>query len=203
MIELLVVTAIIVVITGVVLVNNSRFGGVVLLENLAYDMALSIRQAQVFGISVARFGTSNFSSGYGVSFDLAHPTAYALFADLSVNGLYDADLSVNGLYDCTTPGAADCELVRATTIGQGFYIQSLCVTPAGGTESCAGTTKLDVLFKRPEPDAWISDSTAGASCTLTPNACAESARIILESPRGNTMSVVVEGNGQVAVQRVK
>src|SRR3989344_3669939 len=42
LVELVVVTAIIVVVSSVVLVNNNRFGGVIQLENLAYDVALSV-----------------------------------------------------------------------------------------------------------------------------------------------------------------
>ncbi|MBI4087782.1 prepilin-type N-terminal cleavage/methylation domain-containing protein [Candidatus Kaiserbacteria bacterium] len=187
LIELLVVTAIVVVITGVVFANNNRFGGVVLLQNLTYDVALSIRQAQVYGISVARFGDATFSAGYGNDFDLSSPTTYTLFADASENGLYD----------CPAPGTSGCELVAATTISSGYRIQSLCATPAGGTETCSGVSSLDVLFKRPEPDAWISIN--GNSCILDSAQCQESARITLVSPKGDTMSVVIDANGQIAV----
>ncbi|MBP9757776.1 MAG: prepilin-type N-terminal cleavage/methylation domain-containing protein, partial [Candidatus Pacebacteria bacterium] len=69
LIEMLVVIGIIVVISGVILANNSRFGGVVQLQNLAYDIALSVRQAQVYGISVQRFNSSDtFASAYGMHF---------------------------------------------------------------------------------------------------------------------------------------
>src|SRR3989344_4615422 len=46
LVELMVVTGILVVITSLILANNTRFGGAVLLENLAYDIALSMRKAQ-------------------------------------------------------------------------------------------------------------------------------------------------------------
>lgn len=183
-------TAIIVLITSVVLANNNRFGGIVLLQNLTYDVALSIRQAQIYGISVTRFAADpTFSAGYGVDFDLSSPSAYTLFADISGNGLYD----------CTDPGSIGCEIVGATSISSGYHIQSLCATPAQGIESCSGVLSLDVLFKRPEPDAWISAN--GNSCLLQSSNCEESARIILESPRGDTMSVVVEANGQISVRK--
>lgn len=187
LIELLVVTAIITVITGVVFANNNRFGGIILLENLTYDVALSIRQAQVYGISVSRFGDTNFSAGYGIDFNVSSPTTYTLFGDSSDNGLYD----------CTIPGSGGCELVAATTIASGYRIASLCSTPAGGSEGCSGINTIDVLFKRPEPDAWISSN--GNSCITDSSACQESARITLTSPRGDTMSVVIEANGQISV----
>lgn len=189
MIELLVVTAIITVVTGVVLANNARFGGVVLLENLTYDIALSIRQAQIFGIAVQRFGASTFSAGYGVHFDMSSPSNYVVFADA---------LTENGMYDCPSPGTDTCELVQTTTVTLGYRVQSLCITPPGGAENC-GISKLDIMFRRPEPDAWISGS--DVSCFLQHTACGESSRIVLASPRGETMSIVVDANGQVSVHR--
>lgn len=181
LIELLVVTAIIVVITTVILADNNRFGGVVLLENLAYDIALSIRQAQVYGISVQRFSGS-FSAGYGMDFDMSSPTTYALFADgINVNGLYDSG-----------------ELVQATTISNAYAIEKLCAPAGSDAASCTSVPKLDIVFERPEPDAWISAS--GAPCLQDSGQCQESARIVLLSPRGDSMSVVVEVNGQISVR---
>ncbi len=182
LIELLVICAILVVITGVVLVNNSKFGGQILLENLAFDMALSVRQAQVYGISVQRFGASTYSAGYGVHFDAANPSSYLLFADaVQANGLYDTG-----------------ELVTTNSLDRGFKIASICATQSGQPEVC-GLTRLDVIFKRPEPDAYISSS--GASCPLQLGSCDESARIIVQSPRGDNDSIVVNVNGQISVTK--
>lgn len=187
LIELLVVTAIVVLITGVVLANNIQFGGNVLLQNLAYDVALSIRQSQVYGIAVRRFGTSaSFGAPYGVHFDTANQTTYALFADAN---------TTNGLFDS---GANPSELVQATSIVNGFKIKTLCAISAiGQTETC-GLSSIDIIFKRPEPDAYISIN--GISGTLNPTNLQQQARIQFVSPRGSTMSVVVQANGQIAVQ---
>ncbi|MFC1733488.1 hypothetical protein ACFL6I_24580, partial [candidate division KSB1 bacterium] len=72
MIELVVSTGIMIMITMVVLVNHAAFGGNILVGSLAYDVGLSIRQAQVFGLSVREFGigTGTFDVGYGVHFDI-------------------------------------------------------------------------------------------------------------------------------------
>src|SRR3989344_919601 len=102
LIELIVVTGIIVVVSSLMFANNNRFGGVVFLENLAYDVALSMRKAQVYGIAVRRCDpnktasctTANqFALGYGIQFSKATPTMYVLFADAYPgvgNGIYDA-----------------------------------------------------------------------------------------------------------------
>ena len=110
LIEMLAVVGVIIVITGVVLANNSRFGGMVLLENFVYDIALSVRQAQVYGIATVRFGSSNYEAPFGLHFDLSSNTTYVLFAD--------AVSPQNGLYDSG-------ELVPTTTITRGFNIKSL------------------------------------------------------------------------------
>jgi len=178
-IELLVVCGIMVVVSAIIFANNNRFGGQVLLQNFAYDLALSVRQAQVYGISVRRFGASTFSAGYGMHFDLQDPYDYVLFAD--------AASPVNGLYD------GPSELVQSTSINRGYFVSKLCA-PAGTDASCTSGTsvsKLDVLFIRPEPDAWISGD--ASSCVLNKSLCQPSARIVVESPRGDSTTMRAEG----------
>lgn len=197
LIELIAVTAVISLISGLLLVSNSTFGGKVLLENLAYDIALSIRQAQVYGISVQRFSTNTFSAAYGVHLDRTSAASYATFADA---------LTTNGLYDCPTPGSnATCELVQSTSIERGFRISKLCVPAGSSSATCTSVNPVDIAFKRPEPDACISvGGIAGVSVVNGSPQCTsiyESVRIVLTSPRGDTTSVVVEKNGQISVQK--
>ena len=182
LIELLVVTGIIVVVSAIILASNSRFGGVITLENLAYDMALTVRQSQVYGIAVRRFGATNYNIAYGMHFESSSPASYVLFADAAV---------VNGLYD-------QGELVQSSTLQGGYRISNLCIRPSGGSGSaCAaytcGLSALDIVFKRPEPDAYIR---ANGNQTLNEAAC-----VIITSPRGDTRSIVVEATGQISVQQ--
>lgn len=178
LIEMLVVTAIMALISGLVLANNNRFGGVVLLQNLAYDIALSVRQAQISGIS-GQGVNSTFGKAYGMHFI---PTqgrttdSFALFADtVDSNGVYD-----NG------------ELIESTNISGGFRIADLCATQPGVTSETCGLTWLDITFQRPEPDAFIRGSSYVGIYSK--------ARIKLTSPRGDMKSIVVEDNGQISVQ---
>ncbi len=186
LIELLVVTAIFVVISSVMLASHSRFGGQVVLENMAYDVALSVRHAQLYGIAVRRFGTNDFDVAYGMYF--ASPTTYQLFAD-SLNG--------NGTYDCPDPqNPVTCELVESTTIIGGHRITSVCVRPTGNLTFVCGKSRLDVVFRRPEPDAYIRASTSG----VADGVLYEAAQIVLTSPRGQTKSITIERTGQISVQ---
>jgi type II secretory pathway pseudopilin PulG len=184
--ELVAVMGIIVVVSAVTLANNARFGGSVLLQNLAYDMALSIRQAQVYGIAVRNYGSGNFSALYGMHFDISDATHYELFADVSGSGIYDPSKNVPP---------------SPYVIGRGYRIDGLC-SPAGtDPATCTRVGQLDVVYKRPEPDARITaGSGGGQTCIQNPSQCKESARIIVKSPRGDIMSVLVEATGQISVQ---
>lgn len=176
LIELLIVTGIFIIISSVVLANNARFGGKITLENFAYDVALSIRQSQVYSIAVQRVGANDYGSAYGMHFDTGSASTYELFADSAI---------VNGLYD---PG----ELLQSTTMNGGYRVSSLCVRVVGALVETCGLSRLDIIFKRPEPDAYIR---ANASATLN-----EAGRIIISSPRGETADIVVEATGQISIQ---
>lgn len=183
LIELLVVTAIVVIISGVVLANNTRFGGSVLLQNFAYDMALSIREAQVYGIAVRRAASGTFGSGFGVHFEMSSPTTYVLFADTNPSPTGDEIYNVG-----------QGELVETNTILRGYKIQGLCTKEtAAGVWDCTANA-LDILFRRPEPDAYIHTNGAGALHSYS--------RIVLVSPQGDQISVLVEANGQITVTRL-
>ncbi len=176
LIELLVVVGIFVVITGVVLANNARFNSSVLLGNAAYDVALSVRQAQVYGLST-QVHQGVFQVGYGMHF--AGPVEYLLFADLDSNKRYDP---------------ATDQIVQTYALGRGHTVYRYCGQKSDGTEDCtdnqAAITHLDIAFLRPNPDSTITaDSPAPYS----------SAKITLRSASGETRTVSVQSTGQISV----
>ena len=169
LIELLVSIAIIALISAVVLMQYGSFNSVILLKSLAYEIALTVREAQTFGVSV-RSDAGSFQSAYGVHFDISLPKSYTLFTDRNANNRYD-----NG------------EGVTTYQIGQGNEIESLCVNA-----TCELST-LDILFRRPEPDA-IFFSSPGVSNPST-------ARIIVGYPDVvKKRTVRVWSTGQIAVE---
>jgi len=136
LVELIVTIAIIALISVVVLARYGSFNSTVLLNSLAYDIALSVREAQVLGISV-RGDDGSFAAPYGMHF--TEGTSYMLFVDRNENGRYD-----------------DGEEISSYVIGQGNEITDLCA------DSTCGLNTLDVLFERPEPDAIVyTDPSAG------------------------------------------
>lgn len=197
LIELLAVIGIMVLVSAAMLANTNKFGGATMLQNLAYDVALSIRQAQVYGLSVKNVGSSlDITPGYGMYFDMGNPTQYIMFADTK-----DAsgDPTPDGVYEsgeaATTP----------FQIGKGYSINKLCVTDSAGNEDCS-QTKLTILFVHPEPDAWINPVYNGnPGCAVDADSsekCSSPyslARIELISPRGDLRSVLIYNNGQISV----
>lgn len=171
----------------IVLSSNARFGGTIRLESLAYDIALAIRNAQVYGIAVRQY-EGTFQSAYGMHFEQGNPNTYTLFVDAVVE---------NGRYDCS----GSCELIEVTTLQGGYRIVDLHVRGAGDSSPTCEATEVDELhiaFKRPEPDALISADSA--SCLTTPVECRESACITIASPRGDTNHILIEATGQISVQ---
>lgn len=180
LIELIVVVGILVVISSIILANYSKFGGQVLLRNLAYDIALSVREAQVYGISARSFLGAQFAAGHGVYVDLAEGnTFFFIYTDVDNNAFFTS---------------AATEWVETFSIGRGYTIDRLCIPSGPSSETCTAT-KLDMLFKRPEPDAIIRASTGGSFNQY------DRARIVVASPQGDKLSVLVETTGQISVQR--
>lgn len=173
----MVVTGIFMVLSSVVLSTNARFGNLIVLQNLTHDMALSIRQAQVYGIAVRRYQGVNFDVGYGVHFSLPAEDAqsiYELYGDVNSNGVYDVG-----------------ETVNQTTLAGGYRIVDICGRNPSGIETC-NLSQINILFRRPEPDAIIRRE-AGSSLD-------DRARIVLESRNSVRSEVIVEASGQISVQ---
>jgi len=185
LIELVVTIGIMIAIVSVVLVNHSAFGGNILVGALAYDVGLSVRQAQVFGLSVREFGvgTNTFDIGYGVHFDSDDPTNYQIFADLDKNKLYDISDGIEEVF----------------SIRKGFSIARVCGTTVALVERCSDSdniSTLDITFIRPDPDAFIRIDGDGATVY-------QHARIVVRSPQGNEREVTVESTGQISISQTQ
>lgn len=181
LIEMIVVVGIFSFITAIVLANNSKFNGDILITNLAYEIALTIRQAQVFGLSVREFavgGVSEFNVGYGVYFSSGTTGSFVFYADRNRNNQYDSG-----------------ELVETFTLGHGNFIKRLCAVTGAGARRCSDTGDinwLSVTFLRPLPDATIK--------TSNPSESYASAEVHVSSPQGKERTVLSGVTGQISVQ---
>ncbi|MBU4480160.1 type II secretion system GspH family protein [Patescibacteria group bacterium] len=183
LVELIVVVGIVLMITSSVLYNHSHFSGAFTLESLAYEVALTVREAQFFGLNVreANIGVGTFDTGYGVYFDMASPTSFIFFADLNRNRFYDGVSELLDIYNIT----------------QGNSITNLCLDSA-----CAlSATELTISFSRPNPDAYIkTDNPAECGGVATNSGCGEGI-IIVSSPKSSVIDkkITVTSTGQISV----
>ena len=192
LVELVVVVGIFMIVSSVILANYPSFSRKVSVQNLAHQIALEIRQAQVYGLSVKETtaGSAIFP-GYGVYFTPADNSSFVLYSDGNNNKKYDYAGE-----DCSSPSNIEClEKVR---IASGDNIRDICVTTASGAEKCATGGELDYLniaFVRPDPDANIT-GTYGVADTIY-----QSAKILVEPPKKDFYkSVIVWSTGQISVQ---
>ena len=202
LVELLVTISIFVVLTGIVLFNQSRFNSTILLTNLAYDTALTIRQAQTYGINIKEFDTNGTAGAghfvpYGVHFDKG-AKSFILFADIDSNGLYDGSKDFcSPSYSVSIPGSND-GCVSRYNITRGNYIKDICKVETASSTCPSGTsqTSIDVTFVRPNPDAHIrlgqSDTDFSGGVTV----------ILGSSDGANAKEINIQTNGliQIATQ---
>ncbi len=181
LIELLISTAIIGIVSTIVLVKHTSFDGTVLLKSAAYEVGLALREAQIKSVSVSG-SNDEFRYPYGVTFTPQSKTYTAFrYTDDASSPKYQA------------PEAED---VATVTFGRSMRIKDVCIV-VSGTEDCTIPTRLDISFRRPEFKAIFYVG----GYVIQPNV--ESARIKLESTSGGTSVFVVEVSplGQISVSK--
>ncbi len=135
-IEVMVTVAIIAILSAILMYQFRNFDSKLLLRNLTYEIAIALREAQVYGVGVQGTETSGFQHAYGLHFEIGNPTQYLLFRDTNDNGIYNPAVGV-------TPD----ERISTYTIGRGNRISGLC------DATVCGKNSLDITFKRPESNA--------------------------------------------------
>lgn len=145
----MVVVAIIALISAVIIFQYRLFDSQLLLRNLAYEIALTIREAQTLGIGVRGTG-GTFTAAHGIH--LAPGNAYFIFRDDNGNGRYDASDATLSTY----------------SIERNNSITNLCVGDAPLSGGECGRSSLDILFLRPDPDARFYPTGSDAQITVAP-----------------------------------
>ena len=101
LIELLVVITIVIIMTGVVMANLPAFRSKTELDLIAQEVAITIRQAQVYGVNAKSTGASGTFTPYGVNFTVkpGQEKSFILFADLNDNKILDGT-NCGGTNEC-------------------------------------------------------------------------------------------------------
>lgn len=189
----MVVLAIIVTITTITLSTQSSFNKTIILANTAYDVALTLRSAEVYGLSGRAIGGTS-GIGYGLHFLKASPGSFTLFADTSpapsaanCHGLPSGGASAPD----AKPGNCTYDIGETVTdynLGNGVVVSDFCAYSFGAW-SCAyaqggGLTALDIVFARPNPEPFVNVSGT--------RAC-----IALASPQGGARFISVGASGEI------
>ncbi|MFA6349263.1 MAG: type II secretion system protein [Candidatus Paceibacterota bacterium] len=197
LIELLVVLGVIMFVMAVVFTSQSTFTKTLILKNTAYDIALTLRSAQTFGLGSRANtdgGVTSVNAGYGLHFQSATPDSFILFADTS------GGASCVGMTPDCKPGdhvyssGAD-KSVQTYTLGNGIFVSDFCAYFGSGKACLSGTgfpvwgtSSLDIVFARPNPNVFIQAS----NLSIWTAAC-----ITLRSPQGDTRVVSIASSGAI------
>lgn len=187
LIELIVVIAIFSIITTIALFNQGKLNGSILVTNLAYEIALSVREAQTYGVGVrADAASGNFEGGYGISFSMSRPNDIILFTDT-----VDPD---SMLSDEEEASRLTIQNQRGNTIvaicrGQS---ESPCIDGADNS-----VDDLNIIFRRPNPEALFFSQKGS---TVVDEFGPGPVYIVVNTPSmDNCRVVVVEKTGQIRV----
>ena len=197
-IELMIVIFIFLVISSLVIFNYRSFNSSVSVQNLAQEIGLSIRKAQVYSTST-KSADSVFPS-YGVHFSLTgtddilgHERAFVIFADLPnalLTGIYEQN---NSKCDKVLGGATPDECVDVIRINTKDRISLLCAE--NNCYDVKDNPSLDIVFTRPYPEAGFCFRVNAGSCTNVSNVT-----IRVESINGISKDVLVWSTGQIDIK---
>lgn len=198
LLEMLAVVAIFAILTAVIIFNYGDFTDNILSTNMAYEIGLIARQAQVFGLGVRGTG-GDFANAYGIFVNLQDGSSPSgtkniiFFVDnkpLGGNSRCNNDSTGSSHCTCSSTDGISDECLEKLTLQRSIIVDSLRIKKANG--DCTDTNLLAVTFKRPNPDAIIIDQENGDT--------SDYAEIRLFSPHNRTPRyVIIRSTGQISV----
>jgi prepilin-type N-terminal cleavage/methylation domain-containing protein len=203
LVELIISISIFVFMTTLLIIKFGNFNQSVLMTNLIYDMALVVRQAQTFGVSVINADISGssglFQYPYGVSFGTGALTSDPTSVGLTRMVLF-ADSNPLVLPDGVYTLGSDL-VISKYNITRGVKLTNICV--GTGPTDCTNLNNpatLNISFKRPEPRAIICGIGNGGSnpCPTSPALYAE---VTITGTDGSIRKLIVSRNGQISISQ--
>ncbi len=204
LIEMIVVVGIFSVVAAVLFFRYSDFSSGISIRNLSQEIALMTRRAQTYATSVRSLEgtvvTSEAYPAYGISFSAASSSApyganskqFVLFAD-TIEGS-DIDRFYDNGGSCGNPTQGN-ECIENFTITTSDRIVEIC-TDYPSANTCTTNGTVNVVFRRPAPDAEICVVSGGACITQL----ASYIKVTLESAKGTRRTVTVWNTGQISGQ---
>ncbi len=208
LIELIVVIGIFTVITAVAFVNQGQLNSSVLLTNTAYETALAVREAQVYGLGVRKneINSSNEYDGeYGVYFNMENPRQIIVYSNNPIDPL--GSLYNPGL-DTDAVNLNEARFVYEFSNQRGNKILALClgdleVAGADGTsdkvcsvDSSFSRDEMHITFRRPEPRANFFSQGAD----VTGSSFGPAYIVVSTADEKNCKVIIVHKTGQIQVE---
>lgn len=189
-VELMVSVGIFALMTALLLAKYGTFNQGILLTNLAYDLALTIRNAQSYGVNVksAPTGIANYSNEFNLPYGVYIDDGVSIKALPKNEVVFFVDLNNNQKYD---PGATPSELISKYTMKRGSYVSSICVNQLYSCGS-ANFHNLHLTFVRPDPRATIKSDHSSIYLVY--------AEIVLKSSDGKSKKVTINDLGQIVIK---
>lgn len=200
LVELIVVVSIFIIISTVTLFKQSKFSSDILITNTAYEVALAIREAQVFGSGSKQGGdaASNRSKSYGVFFN-DEEKSFLMYAESPT--LNDDAKVYDSVFD---PLDEDkYSVVDTITLNRDQKINDICGIDLNDEDQfkClveGEIEELNIAFIKPNLNPVIKGK-SGADVTTF-----DGARIIVQSDLGDKCRTIFINNaGQVSVIAVE
>lgn len=194
LVELLVVMSIFVIITTIAIFNYGKFDSSISTQNLADDIALTIRKAQSYAIGVRGLG-NEFNYRYGVHFT-TNPTPGSAFAGSNTSFIFFVDMNNSDAYEfdnkCGNPSETWNDCLEILNITSTDFIQDIYL---GSKDNPMGPEDaVDIFFTRPnlEPTFYDGNSLKLGIPSVT----------IKVSNQDNSVGskfITVYNNGQISV----
>ncbi len=192
LLELMVVITISVLLISVVTTQNRTHTSRILYDDVAHKIALSIRQAQSYGLSarehtVAGTGATSrtFCIGYGVVFTLSFGNKYNIFADTT-------QLGPTGLVCPPAVGPynhVEDRVLERITLKRGAVTRLCATNPLAVPPEDCTLTDLSIVYQRPNPEPVINGDVRYVA-----------AKIVLTFPGSITKNIIIRNTGQISIQ---
>lgn len=184
LIEVLITAAIIGIVTVILVARYGAFNSSTLLKAQAFELALDIREAQVFAISVRGEG-GNFREEYGLFFSTSGDwrQQYQLFLDDEPNSV-----GIEG---------GDDRFNSGEEVGDPYRLDSrISIVDIRVNDCNDSVNNLSIAFERPDFDAILTTVQSGNS----PQSHNEVCIVLSDSEGAVERKVVVTATGQITVE---
>lgn len=200
LIELLVVVSIFLIVTTITLFKQSKFSSDILITNTAYEVALSIREAQVLGVGSKQQSGEQRKQAYGVYF-----SGYEIDKE---NGQFTqySESPLSDVYSFFYDAGDDRFIIvggNNISLTRSQRFRNICAIDTQGEKKCSSDSgplkALNIAFVKPNLDAKIIGQDSNGEKEEF-----SSAEIVVESSLGDKCrTITINSVGQIAIKAVE